>query len=71
VQDEAGHRLAGVRVSIPGVPAVETDADGNFRIQNAGATGQKVLLHAEKSGYKATSQYHPAGEDPAILILSH
>jgi hypothetical protein len=71
VQGEAGRGLKGARVSIPGGTAVETDADGNFRIANAGSAGQKVLVHAEKSGYKPVSQYHPAGDDPVILVLSH
>ena len=70
VQDEAGHALKGARVSIPGGAAVETDADGNFRISNAGSLDQKVLVHAEKSGYKPVSQYHPAGDEPVILVLS-
>jgi hypothetical protein len=70
VQDEAGHALKGARVSIPGGAAVETDADGNFRISNAGSLGQKLLLHAEKRGYQPVSQYHPAGDEPVILVLS-
>jgi hypothetical protein len=70
VQDEDGRGLKGVRVSIPGGTAVETDTDGNFQIANAGSLGQKVLLHAEKPGYQPISQYHPAGDEPAILVLS-
>ena len=71
VEDEAGHRLAGARVSIPGQPAVVTGPDGNFSIPAAAAAGQKVLLHAEKSGYGPVSQYHPAGDEPVVLVLSH
>jgi hypothetical protein len=70
VQDDAGHGLKGARVSIPGGSAVETDADGNFHLANAGSVGQKVLVHAEKPGYKPVSQYHPAGDEPVILVLS-
>jgi hypothetical protein len=27
------------------------------------------MIHAEKPGYKAVNQYHPAGEEPATIIL--
>lgn len=33
------------------------------------ADGQQVQLHAEKEGYEAVTQFHPAGAFPATLIL--
>ncbi|MBV9760329.1 MAG: carboxypeptidase regulatory-like domain-containing protein [Acidobacteriaceae bacterium] len=70
VEDQTGHAIPGVRVGIAGTTSIETDAGGNFRIPNAGSLGQKVLLHAEKRGYTPVSQYHPAGDEPVVLILT-
>ena len=69
-QDSTGHVIAGVRVSVAGGNAVSTDADGNFRLPAHAAQGQKVLIHAEEPGYVPTSQYHPAGDDPVVLVLT-
>jgi predicted RecA/RadA family phage recombinase len=71
VQDDSGHAVAGARVTVPGGEAVSTDADGNFKLPAHAARDQKVLIHAEKSGYTPTSQYHPAGDGRAVLVLRH
>jgi hypothetical protein len=60
-----------VQVSIVGYEgeAVSTGSAGQFVLPAHAADGQQVQLHAEKAGYEAVTQFHPAGTFPANLIL--
>ena len=49
--------------------AVITQAGGNFDLPAHAAARQQVLLQADKRGYRAASEHHPAGDDPATLTL--
>jgi hypothetical protein len=70
VTDRTGKAIEGARVAVAGYSeAVITKADGNFELPAHAARGQQVQLHAEKEGYGAVTQWHPAGESPATLIL--
>jgi hypothetical protein len=71
VIDSRGNALAGARVSVAGyeTEAVTTQAGGNFDLPAHAAVNQQVLLQADKRGYRAASEYHPAGDDPATLTL--
>jgi len=71
VLDESNHAIGEVRVNLVGheSEAVITRPNGGFVLPAHAAVGQQVLLHAEKPGYKAVNQYHPAGEEPATIIL--
>lgn len=71
VVDEVNNAVEGVRVSVSGheSEAVVTKANGGFVLPAHAAVGQQVLLHAEKAGYKAVNQYHPAGDEPATIVL--
>lgn len=71
VLDESNHAIGEVRVNVVGheSEAVITRPDGGFVLPAHAAVGQQVLLHAEKPGYKAVNQYHPAGDEPATIIL--
>jgi len=71
VVDEAGNALEGVRVSIVGHgdETVTTKPGGEFFLPAHAADGQQVQLRAEKTGYNAVTQFHPAGRFPATLVL--
>jgi hypothetical protein len=70
VLDETGRAVRGARVTVSGyADEVTTKPDGSFELPAHAARGQQVLLHAEKQGYRAVTQWHPAGESPATLIL--
>jgi hypothetical protein len=71
VVDEANNAIGEVRVSVVGYEAemVITQPNGGFVLPAHAAVGQQILLHAEKPGYKAVNQYHPAGEEPVTIIL--
>jgi hypothetical protein len=71
VVDEANNAIGEVRVSVVGheSEAVITQPNGGFVLPAHAAVGQQILLHAEKPGYKAVNQYHPAGEEPVTIIL--
>ena len=71
VIDSSDEAIVGARVSVVGYEAgaVITEAGGNFVLPAHAADGQQVLLHAEKEGYQAISQWHPAGDEPATIIL--
>ncbi len=70
VLDEAGAALEGARVMVIGHgDVVVTPKSGYFELQAHAPSGKQVLLHAEKSGYDGADQWHPAGDDPAVLTL--
>jgi hypothetical protein len=72
VVDEGSNRyIAGARVSIVGygAEAVITKEDGGFALPAHKAIDQQVLLHVEARGYKAVSQWHPAGDSEAEIRL--
>jgi hypothetical protein len=46
-----------------------TAQDGNFELPAHAASDQHAELHAERKGYDAVNQWHPAGDTPATLVL--
>jgi hypothetical protein len=71
VIDGKNHAIVGVRVFVVGYEDdfVLTKEGGNFELPAHAAVSQMVNLHAEKSGYQAVTQEHPAGNHPATLVL--
>lgn len=71
VVDRNNRAIAGARVFIVGFEndSVTTKEGGNFELPAHAAVGQMVNLHAEKPGYQAIRQEHPAGDHPATLVL--
>jgi hypothetical protein len=71
VTDRSGRSIAGARVSVAGYEneAILTQTGGNFVLPAHAARDQNVLLHAEAKGYIAATQWHPAGDHPAMIIL--
>jgi hypothetical protein len=70
VEDEQGRAIAAATVHVLGGDSAETSATGSFTLNANAAVGQSVRLHAEKKGYKPVDQDHPAGREPATLVLS-
>jgi hypothetical protein len=70
VQDEEGRAIAAALVHVLGGDSGETSATGSFTLKANAAVGQTVRLHGEKKGYKPVDQDHPAGREPATLVLS-
>ena len=71
VLDKANRLVDGVSVSVAGYPvSIKTGKDGAFVVAAHAAKGQQVLIHAEKPGYAAVNQYHPAGDAPLTIVLS-
>lgn len=71
VQDEMGRVIKGARVSVVGYGNEEviTEISGSFVLAAHAADGQQVQLHAERTDYSPVTQWHPAGDHPATLIL--
>ena len=71
VVDDKGRAIEGASVSVVGygAEAVVTKADGNFVLPAHKAVDQQALLHAQAKGYRAESQWHPAGDYPAVIKL--
>lgn len=71
VVDDNDRAIVGARVFVIGYEpnVVITKEGGNFELPAHAAVGQMVTLHAEKSGYDAVTQLHPAGNHPAKLVL--
>lgn len=71
VIDGASAAIAGARVGVIGYEseAVVTGPGGNFILPAHAAEGEEVELHAEKGGFRAVNQLHPAGEAPATIVL--
>jgi hypothetical protein len=71
VVDSRGKPVPGAVVSVIGhaQEAVTTQADGRFELSAHAAARQFVQLHAEKPSYKVNKQWHPAGDDPATIML--
>ena len=70
VEDEQGRAIAAATVHVIGGDSGETSATGSFTLKANAAVGQTVRLHAEKKGYKPVDQDHPAGREPATLVLA-
>ncbi len=47
-----------------------TQKDGQFVLPTHATDGQQVLLRVEKQGYVTVEQYHPAGGEPATVVLT-
>ena len=71
VVDSRGKAISGAVVSVVGYgsEAVTTQADGGFELTAHASARQFVKLHIEKPSYKAIDQWHPAGDDPATILL--
>jgi hypothetical protein len=69
VQDDEGRAIAGATVIIVGGESGTTSAAGAFTLKAGAAIGQTVRVHAEKTGYAATDQDHPAGREPVTIVL--
>jgi hypothetical protein len=71
VDDGSNRYIAGARVSAVGygAEAVITTEDGGFALPAHKAVNQQVLLHVEAKGYKAASQWYPAGDNEAEIRL--
>jgi hypothetical protein len=69
VQDDAGRAVSGATVSVVGGESGETSATGSFLLKTNAAVGQIVRLHAEKRGYAAVDQDHPAGREPVTIVI--
>jgi len=70
VEDSAGHAVPDATVSVLGGASGVTAANGTFKLTTNAAAGQMVRLHVEKKGYPAVDQDHPAGRDPATIVLT-
>jgi hypothetical protein len=70
VEDDKGRAIAGATVNVLGGESGETAANGNFTLKTNTAIGQMVRLHVEKAGYQPVDQEHPAGREPATIVLS-
>jgi hypothetical protein len=71
VIDASGRAISGARVNVSGFgsESVTTQADGGFVLPAHAAKGQLVQLHAEKDGYTAVNQSHPAGTTAVTIVL--
>jgi len=70
IVDEKNNPVGRVRVSVIGQSqTVITQLNGTFVLRTRAAVGQQILIYAEKTGYKAVKQYHPAGAGPITIIL--
>jgi hypothetical protein len=71
VLDASGRAIAGARVNVSGFgqESVTTQTDGGFVLPAHAAKGQQVQLHAEKGGYAAVNQGHPAGTTAVTIVL--
>jgi len=71
VVDGKNRAVVGARVFVVGYgsEAVITKEGGNFELPAHAEVDQGVLLYAEKRGYPAVKQWHPAGDAPAVLLL--
>lgn len=70
VEDDKLHAIAGATVSILGGESGLTKANGTFTLKANAAVGQQVRLHADKPGYQAVDQDHPAGRGDATIVLA-
>ena len=70
IQDDAGRAIAGAMVSVVGGESGTTSAAGAFTLKAGASVGQTVRVHAEKAGYAASDQDHPAGREPVTLVLA-
>jgi hypothetical protein len=66
VQDDTGRAIPSAAVSVVGGESGDTSPTGSFTLKTNAAVGQIVRLHAEKPGYAAVDQDHPAGRHNAI-----
>ena len=70
VQDDAGRAIAGASVTVIGGESATTLPTGSFTLKAGAARGQIVRVHAEKDGYTAVDQDHPAGREPVTIVLA-
>ena len=71
VLDEQQHPIAGAKVWVDSFSneSVTANGEGEFRLQAHASAGKQVLIHASRRSYAPTAQYHPAGGEPAVLVL--
>ncbi len=73
VEDDQQSALSDATVSVIGFPkeAQTTDNSGGFSLPAHAAIGQRVQLHAQRTGYQGSSPWCEAGESQCIIILEH
>jgi hypothetical protein len=71
VRDGSNRAVAGAHVTAEGYEgeAVTTSAEGGFAFPAHWAPGEQVDLHVEGKGIKPVDQGHPAGDEPATIIV--
>jgi hypothetical protein len=70
ISDGSGKPLVGASVSIVGsASSSTTDARGFFSLSANAAVGEEIRLRVSQAGYEMLEQYHPAGDDPAYIVL--
>jgi hypothetical protein len=71
ILDGENNAVGEVRVNVVGYEseAVITHPHGGFVLPAHAAVEKQVLLHAEKPGYQSVNEYHPAGNEPATIVL--
>jgi|ERR1035437_874499 hypothetical protein len=71
VLNRSKQAVAEARVSVAGydAEAVVTGAGGGFVLAGHAARDQSVLIHVEARGYAGATEWHPAGDLPATIIL--
>jgi hypothetical protein len=70
VEDENGRAVEGAMVQVIGGESNTTSAAGGFTLRTNAAVGQTVRVHAEKAGYEAVDQDHPAGGEPVTIVMT-
>lgn len=72
VIDDSQKEVQGAIVKVVGYETdiAITQKDGQFVLATHAGDGQQVLLRVEKEGYVTVQQLHPAGGEPATIVLS-
>lgn len=69
VEEATGGAISSATISVVGGGTTVTSSDGRFTIKANTCVGQQVRLHVEKVGYQSVDQDHPAGPEPATIVL--
>jgi hypothetical protein len=71
VVDSQNRTIAGARVCVVGFEseAAATGPTGGFVLPAHAADGQQIQLHVEKQGYRAVTEFHPAGHTAVTIVL--
>jgi hypothetical protein len=69
IEDDTGVAVPDAKVSVTGGEQGVSTSSGAFALKTNAPAGKLVRLHAQKDGYIAVDQYHPAGGDPVTIVL--